>query len=104
LEFENYVVLMVVQAMLGMVSEVIRGVAVEVKSADSVEVHFAVIRMDPTIEEHIDDIVTDVEGLLWPKDVGVTSKAFVGSARDAWEGRQHRMVYLAQMEADTRWM
>jgi hypothetical protein len=95
LDWENRVVLMVVQALLGLVSPVFRGVAVEI-DGETVTVHFAVAALSEEITEDVQDVIGDVEGLLWPEMPAVRSQIFVGSAGPGWEGRQHRMVLLAK--------
>jgi hypothetical protein len=92
---ENDVVLATVQAMLGLVSPDVHGVAVEI-DGDSVTLHLAVARADGEIREDINDMVGDLEGLLWPERVEVTPRVHVGSTNGAWEGRQHRVIFLAK--------
>lgn len=96
LEWENHVVLMVGQALLGLVSPEMRGVAVEF-DGESVTVHFAVTQLDDELREDIDEVVADVEGLLWPETPDVRSRTFHGSSGPGWEGRSHRLVYLAKV-------
>jgi hypothetical protein len=98
LDWENTIVLMVVQAMLGLVAPGLRGVAVEI-DGEVVTLHFAVARVDDELREDVDDIIGDVEGLLWPQTPEVRSRVTVGDAGPSWEGRQHRLVYLAKLAA-----
>lgn len=95
LEWENRVVLMVVQALLGMVSPLLRGVAVET-DGDTVTVHFAVSWLGEEVEDDLQDVVGEVEGLLWPETPRVQSHVSVGSAGPGWKGRRHRLVFLAK--------
>lgn len=95
LEWENRVVLSAVQALLGFLTPVLRGVAVEVDGM-SVRVYFALAATDAETREDIDDVIGDIEGLLWPAETDVRSRVSVGSAGPGWEGRQHRMVLLAK--------
>lgn len=95
LDWENRVVLAVVQALLGFVSPILRGVAVEV-DGDTITVHIAVAKLEESVKEDIQDVLGDVEGLLWPETPNVHSRIYVGSAAPGWEGRQHRLVLLAK--------
>lgn len=95
LDWENRVVLSVVQALLGFVTPLLRGVAVEL-DGDTVTIHFAVSELDAETADDIADVIGDVEGLLWPTEVNVTSNVHQGEAGPDWEGRQHRMVLLAK--------
>lgn len=95
LEWENRIVLMVVQALLGLVSPKLRGVAVEIEG-DVITVHFPVAQLDDVTKDDVDDIIGDVEGLLWPDTPHVRPRIYVGSAGPEWEGRHHRMVLLAK--------
>jgi hypothetical protein len=97
LAWENKVVLMLVQALLGLVSREIGGVAIEF-DGDSVTVHFAVLEQSEALAEALDDVIGDLEGLLWPVTPDVASRAYVGPPNDgSWEGRQHRLVFLAKL-------
>ncbi len=95
LEWENRVVLMVMQALLGLVSPTLRGVAVEIDGA-AVTIHFVVSNLSEAVQEDIDEVVGDVEGLLLPDEPEVRSRIFVGSPGPGWEGRHHRLVLLAK--------
>jgi hypothetical protein len=95
LAWENHVVLMVVQALLGLVSPALRGVAVEI-DGNAVTAHFAVDEASESILEDIDDVIGDIEGLLYPDAPEVRSRIFTGSPGPGWEGRQHRLVLLAK--------
>lgn len=95
LAWENRLALAVVQALLGFVSPVLRGVAIEI-DGDEVIIHFAVASLDSETSDDIDDMVGDVEGLMWPDQVTVKSKIREGVADASWEGRQHRLVLLAK--------
>lgn len=95
LQWENYVVLAVVQAMLGYVQSTIRGVAVEFDGT-SVVIHFAIAEMTPELQEELDDVVADVEGLLWPERPDVVKRVFLGDSGPEWDGRHHRLVILAK--------
>ncbi len=95
LEWENRVVLTVVQALLGFASPILRGVAVEI-DGKTVTVHFAVSELDEATKEDVADVIGDVEGLLWPETPEVRSRIVIGSAGPGWDGRQYRMVLLAK--------
>jgi hypothetical protein len=95
LAWENTVVLAVVQAMLGLVSPALLGVAVEI-DGETVTVHFAVPGLNEELTADIEDIVGDVEGLLWPLTPEVRSRVHVGDTNDGWDGSQHRSVLLAK--------
>ena len=96
LEWENHVVQMVGQALLGLVSPEMRGVAVEI-DGETVTVHFASTQLDGERQEDIDEVVAEVEGYLWPDTQDVRSRTFCGSSGPGWAGRQHRLVYLAKV-------
>ena len=85
---------MLVQAMLGLVSPALRGVAVEF-DGDMVTLHVAVA-VDSEINADLDDLVADLEGLLWPRTPHVNLRVFAEASRGGWEGGQHRLVYLAK--------
>jgi len=84
-----------VQALLGLVSPVFNGVAVEIED-NLITVHFALANTDESTIEDVTDVIGDVEGLLLPEAPDVRSRLFVGSAGPGWEGRQHRMVLLVK--------
>lgn len=88
-------VLTVVQALLGFVSPSLRGVAVEF-DGNNVTVHFAFSEIDSETSDDVDDVIGDVEGLLWPTEVNVKPSVRHGTAGLDWEGRQHRLVLLAK--------
>lgn len=92
---ENEAVLTTVQALLGLVSPGMLGVAVEL-DGDVVTLHVAVESLDEETRDDVDDVVGDIEGLVWPARVEVRSNVHVGGTNGAWEGRQHRLVYLAK--------
>ena len=63
----------------------------------SVTVHFAVTEQSEALAEDLHDVIGDLEGLLWPATTDVASRVYVGTPNDGlWEGRQHRLVFLAK--------
>lgn len=97
LAWENQVVIQLVQALLGMVSQPQLGVAIEF-DGDALTLHFAVSELTDELQSDIAEVVADLEGGLWPLTPRVSSRVYVGSAENngGWEGRQHRLVYLAK--------
>jgi hypothetical protein len=88
-------VLTTVQALLGMVPPELKGVALQF-SGDDITIHLAVAVVYDSLEEDIDDIVSDMEGLLLPESPTITTTVHVGSARTGWDGRKYRLVFLAK--------
>lgn len=95
LAWENAVALTIVQALLGLTSEDLVGVSFEVVGSEIV-IHFAVTQLTEEIEEDVEDIIGEVQGLLWPENVDVSSRIYVDVIRQEWVLLPHRMVYLTK--------
>jgi hypothetical protein len=97
LEWENRVVLQLVEALLGLITPEMRGVAIEFDGDDLV-VHVAVSETFDGLVADVEEVVAELEGGLWPSSPEVSSRVYVGSAANngGWAGRQHRLVYLAK--------
>jgi len=97
LDRENHVVLMVLQALLGLVSSDLLGVAVRVEQ-DRVLLYFAVDALTPEVQEDIDDVVFETEVFLG-RDVPVPEREIsVGYPALGWVGRNYRLVFLAKRD------
>lgn len=93
---ENLVVLHLTQAMLGLVSENLRAVAVDAGPERAV-VHFAFAEDRPEDREDVEDILADLDALLGnenlPKGWTIEPAFYVGNADEGWPGLMHRRVF-----------
>jgi hypothetical protein len=94
-QYQNGIVLVAVQALLGMVAPQLAGVSLQFDGDDLV-IHFAVSELYDSLEDDVDDIVSDMEGQLWPATPEIATSTHVGSARVGWEGRDYRLIFLAK--------
>jgi hypothetical protein len=95
LGYQNIVVLMFVQALLGLVTPELRGMSLQFNGGDVI-IHVAVESVYESLDDDLDDLVGDMEGLLLPADPAITTQIHAGSARVGWEGRNYRLVFLAK--------
>jgi hypothetical protein len=93
---ENVVALALMSAMLGLVTENLRAVAIDV-SPDRIVVHFAFGEIRPADREDVEDILGDLVALLSNEDLptgwALEETLYAGNADDAWPGRDHRRVF-----------
>jgi hypothetical protein len=92
---ENQMVIYLVQALLGLVSPKMLGVALEFSNG-AVIVHVAVSQKDDEIVEDIEELIADFQGFLWPDRTEISEKIHAGPANQTWPGREHRLVLLAK--------
>ena len=95
LQFENSMVLTVVQALIGAVTANIMAVSLSAKFSQSdLRVYYAVDWIDPRFDDLVEQIETDIEGLT-AGAVRIQSEVWEGStwATEAWEGRNQRFVF-----------
>ncbi len=98
LDRENVAVLMVGQALLGMISPNILGVAVDASDPLYLTIHFAIRELDDELQQDIDDISGDVYGWYGQDIDEVFVKIAVGPLSDVWEGNGHRQVFRMKPE------
>ncbi len=91
---ENYQVLMVTQAMLGLISPNVRAVSVVVEE-EKVTIHFVLMEDRPEDREAIDDIVVDFAAFQ-PKQIAITSVATVTKDQLTVAALPGRAVFLAR--------
>ncbi|MEK7411771.1 MAG: hypothetical protein AAB263_00470 [Planctomycetota bacterium] len=103
LKFENQMVLAVVQALLGAVSQSMTAISITTDLKEqSIELMFACCRDDPADAERIDDIVTDLDAIL-SGQVLITPLRWIGvDWTKSWPGRAGRMVYAAAGATSSR--
>jgi hypothetical protein len=94
-EWENRVVLLTTQALLGMVSERMWAVSIDV-TLDRIVVHFAVDELDAEMEQDIEEITSDLDAFLVPAVVEIERLVYVGEPGRAWPGAEKRQVYRAK--------
>ncbi|HEY6738074.1 MAG TPA: hypothetical protein VI076_04435 [Actinopolymorphaceae bacterium] len=92
---ENRVVLYTVQALLGLISEDIKAIAVESRP-ERVVLHFAVTHRTEELDEDISDILFELEALFSGESPELESEVYVGTPGDDWPGRRHRLLYWAK--------
>ena len=92
---ENNLVLVVVQALCGMMTSNIRGVAVEATSDSTGIVYFALKEDSSEDREEIEDFVSECAALDW--DLEITTDVWVGNrVEERWPGLGKRFVYSAK--------
>lgn len=100
LEWENYVVAMTMQSLLGLVSPKMLGVAVKVEGA-TVSLYFVVSTDDDEIKEDIEDVIGDLEAFMiddsLPSGPSIVSHVHVYKADEVWEGKKYRQVFAAKL-------
>jgi len=108
LDWENIVVLSVVQALLGVMTPAIRGVSVSC-NATSVTIFFAIDLSLGDVAEDLDDVMVEFENYLVPRsnleppNLQIYREAYPGSPYYGWPGKPMRMVYLEKYtEPETR--
>jgi hypothetical protein len=94
IEWENYVVVQVIQALLGFVTCRMTSVSVRAER-DLVTLFFAFDSHEPADSEDIEDICFELDVLLDGK-VRIDSRIHVGADDDAWDGYSFRRVYRAK--------
>jgi hypothetical protein len=97
LEWENLLVLHVVQALLGSVSPNMRAVSVEALPGRSARVHFALAQESEEDNEEIAEIVGELDA-LFGGDVRIDTEVWAGDRwwDSDWPGRDRRLVYAAK--------
>ena len=93
---ENLVVLYITQAMLGLISPSVRAVAVDA-CRDRLMVHFAVKDDSTQLREDIEDILGDLDALLYneriPDEWTISHEVHVGAPDEHWPGCHARRVF-----------
>jgi len=92
----NYLVVILTQAMLGLVSTSLLGAAVEANH-DGIVLHFAVSAVSVEQTEDIDDIVGDFEAFLYPDVPPISVKVFEGTPTYGWPGDDAREVFRVKI-------
>lgn len=88
----NYLVVVLTQAMIGLVSQSLLGAALEVND-EGVILHFAVSATSPEQTEDIDEIVGDFDAFLYPSTPPLEIKVFEGTPFYGWAGASAREVF-----------
>lgn len=96
LEVENWVCLMTVQSMLGLISTPVTAVAVEVRLRTMVTLHVALVEWSKGVVDDVMEIVGELEGFLPSTFVVQKPVVHVGPVDAGWPGRQHRLLYRAK--------
>ena len=96
LQFENEMVLSIVQALIGAVTPSMRAIAILTDVVDQrVDLLFAVAGVNNEDAELIDEIVTDISALT-DAGVRVVPAVWVGTNWTTdWPGRRGRLIYAA---------
>ena len=98
-EFENYVVVQVVQALLGSISTNMTAIAISTRPDRSVVIHFALGTDDSEDREEIKEIVGELNA-LFGGTVDVVTDIWVGDNwwRSDWAGARGRLVYSPKVD------
>ena len=96
LELENWVALMTVQSMLGLIGPSVLGVAVEIEAPRTVTVHLAATDDLPTVADDADQIVFDLEVFLTSEFDVRAPAIYEGRPDGSWPGGRHRLLYRAK--------
>lgn len=94
LEYENMMVLDTLQASLGLISEDMRGISVQLQS-EKVVLHFAIRERNATIDSDIEDMIFELDALR-EGAIRIEASLYVGAPDSAWPGRKGRLIYLAK--------
>lgn len=94
LERENRLVLDVVQAALGLISQEIEAISFDL-TAGHINLYIAVRERSQYVDEDVEDLVFEVEALQ-DDPVTIEPHIFVGSPGPEWPGNVGRRVYLAK--------
>jgi hypothetical protein len=95
LEFQNAVVLAVVQALIGAVrSEVVAVTVATSKERETLDLYWLVTDISEQLREIVDEVEADLDALL-SGSVRIVSDLSVGSdwTDSSWNGRRHRVVF-----------
>lgn len=88
----NYLVVMMTQAMIGLVSPTLLGVAIDVDDSH-IRVYFAVRNTSAEQEADIEEIVSDFEAFLYPNVPEIEVHVSEGYPTDEWLGSRARQVF-----------
>jgi hypothetical protein len=94
----NYLIVVLTQAMIGLISQSLLGVALEMND-EGVVLHFCVAAMSPELAEDIEEIVGDFDAFLLPATPPLEVKVFEGTPFYGWAGTSAREVFRAKTEA-----
>ncbi|MDG4787111.1 hypothetical protein O7626_14430 [Micromonospora sp. WMMD1102] len=94
LEYENEVVLDALQASLGLISEYVRAVSVQIHE-DKITLHFAVHEQNAGVDEDIDEMIFELDALR-DGSVRIEASVYVGIPDGAWPGRGGRLLFLSK--------
>lgn len=91
---ENEICLCLIQAMLGLISSRMRGVAIEIQQY-AITVHFAVTQIDEHSRQQIDAIMDDFAAFMYPAPFDTQAQVFAGDADELWPGFEQRQLFRA---------
>lgn len=98
---ENGVVLQLTQAMLGLVSADLRGVAIEI-TPERLIVHFEYARDSAENRDDVEAILGDLDAMLYDthlsEDWRIEPAVHIGGADRDWPGQAHRRVLQRKPE------
>jgi hypothetical protein len=88
----NYLIVMMTQAMIGLVSSTLLGVAIEADDS-RIRVYFAVRKTSPEQGADIEEIVSDFEAFLYPNVPEIEVQVSEGYPTGEWIGAKARQVF-----------
>ena len=94
--WDNEVVLLLVQAMMGLLPPELGGVSISTED-DVITLHVAVDAHTEDVQDMLEETVGNLEGFFWPKTPLITPDLYIGSARHGWPGSTHRVVFLRRL-------
>jgi hypothetical protein len=94
LEQENMLVLDTLQASLGLISEDMRGISVQVQP-EKIVLHFALREQNVSVDADIEDMIFELDALR-EGAIRIEASIYVGAPDNAWPGREGRLIYLAK--------
>ncbi|MEW2116049.1 hypothetical protein AB0945_12780 [Streptomyces sp. NPDC005474] len=92
LDRENYFVIQAMQATLGLITENVYAIAVQVDT-ERITLHFAVSNISSDFEEDVDDIKSELDAFLEGR-FHIDVEVYVGLPDGVWPGRSWRLIYL----------
>lgn len=91
----NFLIVMMTQAMIGLVSPTLVGVAMDVEDS-RIRIYFAVLSESAEQKEDIDEIVSDFEAFLYPNVPEIEVHIDEGYPTTEWRGSRARQVFRAK--------
>ncbi|MCP3755658.1 hypothetical protein NLX94_12250 [Streptomyces sp. TBY4] len=92
LERENYLIIQVMQACLGLISDSVRGISVQVDT-ERITLYFSVSNRSPELEEDIDDIQFELDAFTEGRFY-IDAEVHDGPPDEEWPGHPWRKIYM----------